>query len=65
MTKTAYLIIAILVLFLLLTTFIVSFVLYRKTPLPKGCQDLKIDKDSCRNCGNNRCVFSKKEKENK
>ena len=63
MSKTAYLIIAIAIIVLLLVTVIVSFVVYRKTPLPKGCENMKITKDTCKNCTNQICGYSKK-KEN-
>ena len=38
MSKEGYLILAISILVILLVVFIVSFVLYVKTPAPKGCE---------------------------
>ena len=43
MTQTEYLILAIFVIVALLATFIISFVIYRRTPVPQGCEDIKID----------------------
>ena len=63
MSKEGYLIIAISILVFLLITFFVSFVLYRRTPLPKGCEDMKMDKEKCGSCSNEQCMFHKKESE--
>jgi hypothetical protein len=48
--KTTAIIIAICVIAFLLVVFIVSFILYRKTPPPKGCEHLKIDDGACSHC---------------
>ena len=61
MSQEVYLIIAISILVVLLVTFFVSFVLYRKTPLPKGCENLKMSEDKCDACSNQNCMFHKKE----
>ena len=63
MSKELYLIIAILILVALLVIFFVSFVLYRKTPLPKGCENLKMDEEKCSNCSNEQCMFHKSSEE--
>ncbi len=55
MTKEVYLIIAILILVALLTTFIVSFVVYKRTPVPKGCEFIKISEENCSACQNKAC----------
>lgn len=55
MSQTGYLIIAISVLVALLVTFIVSFVLYKRTPVPKGCEFLKIEEENCSHCGHKEC----------
>ena len=57
MSKIGYLIIAISILVVLLVTFIVSFVIYRKTPVPKGCEDLQMSEEKCSTCGHNECHF--------
>ena len=59
MDKVTYLIIAISVLVVLLIVFVVSFVLYRKTPVPKGCEDIKINEENCSNCGHQECSYYK------
>ena len=63
MTKEAYLIIAITILVVLLVTFIVSFVLYRRTPVPKGCEHLKINEENCSSCSHKECSFYKEREE--
>ena len=55
MTKGLYLLIAILTLVILLIIFIVSFVLYKKTPVPKGCENLLISEENCSSCENKAC----------
>ena len=61
MSEEAYLIIAIPILVGLLIIFFVSFILYRRTPLPKGCESLKMDEEKCSACSNEQCMFHKKE----
>ena len=63
MTSTGYLILAILILAALLIIFIVSFVLYKRTPLPKGCEDMKMSEEKCTSCPNSTCAFHKNEEE--
>ena len=57
MSQTEYLILAIAILVTLLVIFIVSFVLYRKTPVPKGCENIKISEENCAACGNKECQY--------
>jgi len=61
MSQTGYLIIAVVIIIILLVTFIVSFVLYHKTPVPAGCEDLLISEEHCKACGNSDCKHYKKE----
>ena len=61
MTQTGYLILAISILAVLLITFIVSFVLYNKTPVPAGCEDILISEEHCKSCTNASCKMHKKE----
>ena len=55
MSKTGYLIIAISILVVLLVVFIISFVLYKRTPAPKGCENIKISEENCSACNNKEC----------
>ena len=59
MTQTEYLILAIFILLALLATFIISFILYRKTPIPKGCEAVKINEENCAGCSQMECKFYK------
>ena len=59
MTQTEYLILAIIILVVLAITFIVSFVLYKRTPKPKGCEDIEISEEKCAGCTNESCAFYK------
>ena len=63
MGTTDYLIIAISILVILLAVFIVSFVLYVKTPAPKGCENIKINDENCSSCNHKECKFYKGEGE--
>ena len=65
MTETGYLIIAISILAALLVLFFVTFVLYIRTPVPKGCEDLEMNDHNCSICGHTECshYVGKKEEE--
>ena len=63
MSKEGYLILAISILVVLLVVFIVSFVLYVKTPAPKGCEQMKISEENCANCSHAECSFYKERNE--
>lgn len=63
MSQTEYLIIAIIILVVLAITFIVSFVLYKRTPKPKGCEDLEISEEKCAACSNTSCELRKEREE--
>ena len=61
LSRTGYLILAISILVALLVIFIVTFVIYRKTPVPKGCEHLKVNDENCSSCGHSECSFYKGE----
>ncbi len=61
MTQTGYLILGISILVALLFIFIVSFVLYVRTPAPKGCENIKINDENCSGCSHKECRFYKEE----
>ena len=63
MSKEGYLILGISILVILLVIFIVSFVLYQKTPAPKGCESIKISEENCSSCGHKECSFYKERNE--
>lgn len=58
MPQWAYLLIAIAVIVALLAVFIVSYVLYRRTPAPKGCENLGPDSEKCAHCSEYGCHFN-------
>ncbi len=52
-------ILAIGIMVLLLVIFIVSFILYKKTPVPKGCEELaKPSEEKCHGCKETGCHFN-------
>lgn len=53
--KWVYLIIAILSIIALIVVFFVSYYFNKKTPVPKGCEDLLINKENCSSCKNYNC----------
>ena len=55
MSQTIYLIIAISILVALAVVFFVSFVLYKRAPVPKGCENIEINEENCSSCGNSSC----------
>lgn len=61
MTQTGYLILGISILVALLFVFIISFVLYVRTPAPKGCENIKINDENCTGCSHKECRFYKEE----
>ncbi len=63
MSKEGYLILAISILVVLLVVFIVSFVMYMKTPAPKGCENIKISEENCASCNHKECSFYKERNE--
>ena len=63
MSQVGYLVIAISILVALLAIFIVSFVLYVRTPVPKGCENIKINDENCSSCNHKECKFYKGEGE--
>lgn len=59
MNTTGYLILAISIIVALVIIFVVSFVLYMRTPAPKGCEKLKIGPKSCEDCDVEGCMIYK------
>ncbi len=59
MGQTGYLLLAIAILLVLLIVFIVSFILNKKTPVPKGCENIQISDENCAACQNSECALRK------
>lgn len=59
MTTLGYLILAIAIIAALVIIFVVSFVLYMRTPAPKGCEKLKIGPKNCEECDVEGCMIYK------
>ena len=45
----------------LIAIFFVSYVLNKKTPVPKGCENLLRDEEMCANCSNTNCKIKELE----
>lgn len=60
MTTTGYLIISIGLIAFFVILFFVTFVINRKTPVPKGCEHLKITEENCSMCNNTSCSIKEK-----
>ena len=59
MGQVGYLILAISILVALAIIFVVSFVLYKRTPVPKGCENIEINEENCSSCSNKNCSHFK------
>ena len=59
MSQTGYLVLAISTILALLIIFIVSFILNKKTPVPKGCENIQISDENCAACNNKGCALRK------
>ncbi|MDE7264158.1 MAG: hypothetical protein K2N64_05815 [Anaeroplasmataceae bacterium] len=55
-----FLSLAITILVLLVILFVVSYVLNKRTPVPKGCEQIKISDEFCLNCTNTDCKIHEK-----
>ena len=60
MDKIWYLIISIALIAFLIALFFITFVKNRKTPVPKGCEHLKITEENCGACTNTSCSIKQK-----
>ncbi|MCR4562493.1 MAG: hypothetical protein K5694_04760 [Bacilli bacterium] len=58
MPQFVYLIIAIVVIVALVAIFVISFIAYRRTPVPKGCEDLVANKEKCEGCLMSECPLA-------
>ena len=62
MGKTGYIILAIALVVFLIIIFFVTYVLNKKTPVPKGCER-EVDEAMCQGCHNVSCKFYKENKD--
>lgn len=65
MSQIGYLILAISVIILLLAVFIVSFILCKRVPVPKGMEEQKRNAEKCASCSNLMCHYHEDESEEK
>jgi len=56
-SQTGYLIIAISIILILIILFLVSYVLNKKTPIPKGCENIIVNEENCSGCNNTLCKY--------
>lgn len=67
--KWVYLTIAIVLIIVLVAIFFITYYLNKKTPIPKGYEDILINKENCSSCKNYECdlngIKDKNEKEDK
>lgn len=65
MPTWVYLLIAILIILFLIVLFFISYYINKKTPVPKGCEHLKIDETNCKACNNFDCSLNKNQENSK
>lgn len=58
MNETLAIVLSILLLVILLFVFVFTFVRYVKTPAPKGCENLGVDKSKCSSCDEKTCRYN-------
>lgn len=51
---------AITIIVLLVVVFFVTYILNKRTPVPKGCEQIKISEEFCLNCSNSDCHIKDK-----
>ncbi|MCR5350215.1 MAG: hypothetical protein K6E20_04400 [Acholeplasmatales bacterium] len=60
MSQTTALVLSIILIAIFVIIFIVSFVINRKTPKPKGCEDILISEENCMGCQIESCAVKQK-----
>ncbi len=60
MDSVWYLVISIGIIAFFVVLFFVTFVINRRTPVPKGCEHLKISEENCGACTNTSCSIRQK-----
>ena len=59
-SKTTALVISIVIIVLLILVFFITFIRNRKTPVPKGCENIKISEENCGACQVSDCAIKEK-----
>lgn len=57
MSSAGYLAIAISIIAALLAVFVFSFIAYRRTPVPQGCEDVIANSEKCEACQQTGCPY--------
>ena len=60
MSQTLALVLSIILITFFVILFIVSFVINRRTPKPKGCEDILISDENCSGCQIESCAIKQK-----
>lgn len=60
MSQTTALVLSIILIATFVVIFIVSFVINRRTPKPKGCEDILISEENCSGCQITSCAIKQK-----
>ena len=60
MSQVAALIISISIIVVLIAIFFITFIKNRKTPVPKGCENIKINEDNCGACQVSDCSIKQR-----
>ena len=55
-----YLIISILVVVALIAVFFITYIINKKTPVPEGCENIKISSETCLSCNVEGCNIKEK-----
>lgn len=55
------LVVAIVIIIALVALFIVTFLVYKKMPAPKGMEKVRVSEENCKGCENDSCSLRKDE----
>lgn len=53
--------VAIIIIIALVALFIVTFLIYKKMPAPKGLEKVRVSEENCKGCENDSCSLRKDE----
>lgn len=65
MEKWVYILISVIIILVLIVIFFVSYYFNKKTPVPKGCENLIKNDENCKGCTITDCEFNKSKEINK